>query len=83
MNARTGWMRAVPILAVGAIGLALTVKANSQVQTTKEEQVVGAATRQVSVEHAEVLAVEGNHVILRMENGTIRDVANVPANERV
>jgi LPXTG-motif cell wall-anchored protein len=82
MNARTGWMRAVPILAVGAIGLAFTVQVSAQVQTNKEEQSGGAATRQVKVERAEVLSVYGNDLILKMEDGTIRHMANVSESAR-
>jgi len=82
MNTRSGWMRAVMILAAGAIGLASTVGVKAQVQTTKEEK-AGAPTRQVKVERAEVLSVEGNDLFVKMEDGSIRHVANVPESSRV
>ena len=81
MSARTRWMRTAMILAVGAIGLAFTVKMSAQVQTNKEEK-VGQATREVKVEHAEVLAVEGNDLFVKMSDGTIRHIANVPESAR-
>lgn len=80
MNARNGWMRTAMILAVGAIGLAFTVKSTGQVQTSTEEK-VGASTRQVKVEHAEVISVQGNNVYVKMDDGTIRHLA-VPEGTR-
>ncbi len=82
MNARNKRMRAVLILAVGAIGLAFTVKVSAQVQTNKEEKAGGEVTRQVKVEKAEVLAVQGNDLILKMDDGSIRHIANVPETAR-
>lgn len=82
MNARTGWMRVTMILAVGAIGLAFTVKMNAQVQSSTEEK-AGQATKQVTVERAEVLSVYGNDVIVKMDDGTIRHISNVPESTRV
>ena len=78
MNARAKWM----ILAVGAVGLAFTVNMSAQVQTTTEER-AGQASHQVKVEHAEVLTVSGNDVILKMDDGTIRHIANVSESARV
>jgi LPXTG-motif cell wall-anchored protein len=83
MNARTEWMRRVTILAVGAIGLAFTVQLSAQVQTTKEEKPGGAVSREVQVDRAVVISVMGNDLIVRMEDGTIRHIANVPESTRV
>jgi hypothetical protein len=82
MNARNEWMRAVMILAVGAIGLAFAVKTSAQVQSSTEEK-AGAATRQVTVERAEVVSVQGRDLIVKMEDGTLRHIANVPESARV
>jgi len=82
MNARTGWMRALMILAVGAIGLAFTVKMSAQVETSKEEKAAGQATREVKVVNAVVVSVQGNDVIVKMDDGTIRHIANVPESAR-
>lgn len=81
MNATTRWMHTVMILAVGAIGLAFTVKVSAQVQTNTEEK-KGQATKEVKVERAEVLSVHGNDLILKMDDGTIRHIANVPDSTR-
>jgi len=70
------------ILAVGAIGLAFTVKSVAQVQTSTQEQ-VGQATKQVTVEKGTVVAVSGNHLIVKMDDGSIRDIPNVPESARV
>jgi hypothetical protein len=70
------------ILAVGAIGLAFAAKTSAQVQSTTEEK-AGAATTQVKVERAEVVSVQGRDLILKMEDGSLRHVANVPESARV
>jgi LPXTG-motif cell wall-anchored protein len=70
------------MLAVGAIGLASTIAVNAQVQTSQQEQ-TGQGTKTVKVENATVLSVEGNDLILKMDDGTIRHVANVPESSRV
>lgn len=77
MNARTGWMRAVMILAVGAIGLAFTAEVAAQVKTSTETT-SGTPTHEVQVVHATVISVQGNDLILRMGDGSIRHIANVP-----
>ena len=82
MNARTEKMRAVMILAVGAIGLAFAVKTGAQVQSTTEEK-AGAATQQVKVDRAEVISVQGRDLILKMEDGSLRHISNVSESARV
>jgi LPXTG-motif cell wall-anchored protein len=81
MNARTKWMRVLMILAVGAIGLAFTVRMSAQVQTTTDTT-HGAATHEVKVVNAEVVAVSGNDLVVKMEDGSIRHIANVPESAR-
>ena len=82
MNARTGTMRVLTILAVGAIGLAFTVRMNAQVQTSTSTT-THASTQQVKVERATVLSVEGNDVFVKMDDGSIRHIANVSESARV
>jgi hypothetical protein len=82
MNAMNGQMRAVMILAVGAIGLAFAVKTSAQVQTSTEER-KGQATQQVQVDRAEVVAVQGRDLIVKMEDGSLRHISNVPESARV
>jgi LPXTG-motif cell wall-anchored protein len=77
MNARTATKRMLTILAVGAIGLAFTVRISAQVQTSSTTE-HKAASHEVKVEHAEVLMVDGNDLVLKMEDGSIRHRADVP-----
>lgn len=82
MSAKNVWMRAVMILTVGAIGLAFTVKSAAQVQSTQQTQ-AGTPTKVVSVESATVLSVEGNDLFVKMADGSIRHIPNVPESARV
>jgi LPXTG-motif cell wall-anchored protein len=81
MNARTGWMRVLMILAVGAIGLAFTARMSAQVQTATDTT-AGASTHEVKVVNATVVAVSGNDVVVKMEDGSLRHIANVPDSAR-
>jgi hypothetical protein len=54
----------------------------AQVQT-KSSTATGQAAREVKVERGEVVYVAGNDVVVRMEDGTIRHVANVPEDARI
>jgi LPXTG-motif cell wall-anchored protein len=76
------WNRTVMILAVGAIGLAFSVKSSAQVQTSTQEK-AGQSSKEVKVDHAEVIAVQGNDLIVKMEDGTLRHLANVPESTRI
>ena len=82
MNSRTGMIRVLLVLAVGAMFLAFAVGVSAQVQTT-ETTTTGHQTHQVSVEHAEVVHVSGNNLVVKMQDGTIRDFTNVPDSARV
>jgi hypothetical protein len=62
--------------------LAFTVGLSAQVQT-QTSTAKGAHTQEVSVEHGEVVYVTGNDLVVKMEDGTIRHVANVPESARV
>jgi len=69
------------ILAAGT-GLALSTMSGAQVQTSTTEK-VGQAARQVKVENAEVLAVQGNDLFVKMGDGTLRHIANVQESTRI
>lgn len=81
MNARNKSMRAVMILAVGAIGLAFTARVAAQVQTSTKTT-SETPTKEVQVLNATVVAVQGNDLVLKMEDGTLRHIANVPESAR-
>jgi hypothetical protein len=82
MNARTATKRMLTILAVGAIGLAFTVRVSAQVQTSTSTE-HKAASHDVKVEHAEVLVVDGNDLVVKMEDGSIRHISDVPESSKV
>ena len=72
----------VYVIAIVAACLLLTDGINAQVQTqtntTKEHPPI-----QTSVERGEVVYVSGNDLVVKMEDGTIRHIANVPESARI
>jgi len=77
MNAKNRWMQAWLVLAVGAICLALALSTYAQVKT-ETTTTSGHAAKEVNVERGEVVSVNGNDVLIKMENGEIRHFPNVP-----
>lgn len=66
----------------GGASLVLALAVGSQVQTsTKVEH--GTPTQSVNVERAEVVYVSGNDLIVKMQDGELRDFPNVPENKTV
>ena len=65
-----------------AIFLAGTTAMTAQVKTSTSTA-EGAATKEVKVERGEVQYVSGNDVWVKMEDGQIRHVANVPESARI
>jgi hypothetical protein len=59
---------------------AIRMCAQVQSKSTTES---GEAVKEVKVERGEVVYASGNDVIIKMEDGTIRDVTNVPENARI
>ena len=78
---RPGKLIRTPILlAVGLLltfTMSMTAQVQSQTTTSKEP-----FTRIVEVEKGEVVYVSGNDLILKMEDGEIRHIANVPESAR-
>jgi len=70
------------MLTVGAVCLALAVSMSAQVQT-QTNTTAHHATVQTTVEHAEVVYVSGNDLVVKMEDGTLRHITNVPESARV
>ena len=70
------------LLAVAVIGMTVALSMSAQVQTQTNTS-AGPATTQTTVEHAEVLLVNGNDLVVKMEDGSIRHIANVPESARV
>jgi hypothetical protein len=82
MNSRTGRTRTRQVLVMGAVSLAFTLSMSAQVQT-KTSTVGEKAAISTQVERGEVVYVSGNDLIVKMEDGTIRHFANVPASAKV
>jgi hypothetical protein len=64
------------------IFLVCVVALNAQVQTEKT-MTQGPATHSTTVERAEVILVNGNDLVVKMEDGQIRHIANVSESTRV
>jgi len=78
---RTVTHRLLAVVA-GILFLASAVVMNAQVQTqTTTSQ--GEVSKQATVERGEVVLVDGNDLIVKMEDGQIRHFANVPESFRV
>jgi RNase P/RNase MRP subunit p29 len=71
------------VLAVGTICLAFAVSMSAQVQTETSTIPGGKASKEVQVEHGEVVLVQGNDLVVKMEDGSIRHIANVPESARI
>ena len=82
MKSRNTWTRLFLVLAVGAVCLAFAVSVSAQVQTQTNTS-SGQATHEVKVERGEVVYVSGNDLVVRMEDGTIRHIPNVPESAKV
>ncbi len=77
MKSRNCWRRSGLVLAIGAVGIVFALSAAAQVQKTTSIQ-PGHSSEVVRVDRGEVLAVEGNDLIVRMEDGSIRHFENIP-----
>lgn len=73
----TSRMIARGLLAGGALCVAFSLPAAAQVQST-ETVAHGEPTKQVTVQRGEVVYVSGNDVIIKGEDGALRDFFNVP-----
>ena len=82
MNPRTGWMRVLLVLAVGAIILAFAVSMSAQVQTTTSTT-SGAASKSTKVIKGEIVYINGRDVIVKLDDGTLRHFNNVPPSTKV
>jgi len=71
------------LLAAMAVFLACAVSLSAQVQTTTSSAAAGASSKEVTVERGEVVLVSGNDLVVKMEDGSIRHLANVSESARV
>jgi RNase P/RNase MRP subunit p29 len=70
------------LLAVTALCLAFTIGLYAQVKT-KTSTAADQSTTEVQVERGEVVRVDGNALMVKMEDGSIRHFNNVPESARV
>jgi len=61
----------------GFLCIVFAMSGSAQIHT-KTTNTTGIATHRVKVDRAEVVLVSGNDLVLRMEDGTIRHIENVP-----
>jgi len=82
MNLATGRARLWQVLAVGAMWAALAWSMSAQVKTETNTS-SGKSSHEVTVERGEVVLVNGNDLVVKMEDGSIRHFPNVPESARV
>jgi hypothetical protein len=82
MKSRSSWSKTGLVLAVGAFCAAFTLSASAQVQT-QTTTTHGTPSKEVRVEHGEVMAVEGNDLFVKMEDGSIRHFPNISETARI
>jgi LPXTG-motif cell wall-anchored protein len=66
------------LLGAAALCFGFAVFANAQVSTEKSVTPQGAPTTTVKVERGTIVYVNGNDVVIKAEDGTLRDFNNVP-----
>jgi hypothetical protein len=77
MKSSNNWMRSGLVSATGTVCIAFALSAKAQVETTTTTT-AGQSSQAVKVDRGEVLAVEGNDLIVRMADGSIRHFENIP-----
>lgn len=82
MNSRTARTRMSLVLGAGALCLALALNMNAQVQTTTSTA-ADKASVVTKVERGEIAYVDGNNVVVKMEDGSLRHFDNVPESARI
>jgi len=71
------------VLVVVGLSMAFALSVSAQVQTQTTTTTSGEATHEVKVDNAEVVYVNGNDVVLKMENGTFEDLRNVAQGTKI
>ena len=82
MNSRTARTRMSLVLGAGALCLALALNMNAQVQTTTSTA-ADKASVVTKVEKGEIAYIDGNNVVVKMEDGSLRHFDNVPDSARI
>jgi LPXTG-motif cell wall-anchored protein len=82
MKSDSSWSANALVLAAVTFSLAFCMGTNAQVKT-ETSATHGSPTKEVKVEHAEVLLVEGNDLFVKMEDGSIRHFPNIPDSDQI
>ena len=82
MKSGSGWLKAGLVLAVGTICIVFAGSSFGQVQTQKTTA-AGQATKEVQVERGEVVIVNDDDLVVKMEDGSVRHFSNVPKSAKV
>ncbi len=82
MTLEFGRATRVAVLPAAMLFLAFVLNVNAQVQTTTSTT-SGQSTQEVSVERGEVVHVSGNDVVVKMEDGSLRDFHHVSEGAKV
>ena len=83
MTSKTTWKPMLHVLAVGMIISLLFVQSMSAQVQTQTSTTSHPATVETRVERGEIVYLNGNEMIVKMEDGSLRDFANVPDSARV
>jgi len=81
MNSTTGTTRVWVALRVAVMCFAFAVSMSAQVKTHTTTS-TGQAVHEITVERGEVVYVSGNDLMVKMEDGSLRDFHNVPESAR-
>jgi hypothetical protein len=81
MNAKTRWTNTWLVLVVAGVWLAFTLSMTAQVKSSTSETSHEAAV-ETSVARGEVVHVSGNDLVVKMEDGTLKHINNVPESAR-
>ncbi len=81
MKSSNSWMNSGLVLALETVCIVFALNA-AQVETTKSIQ-PGQSSEVVRVDRGEVLALQGNDLIVRMEDGSVRHFENIPESAKV
>jgi hypothetical protein len=76
------WTRSALLLAAATICVSFAGSTRAQVETTTTTT-KGQATKTATVERGTVVLVQGNDLVVKMDDGTIRHFPNVPENAKV
>ena len=82
MSATSSWNKMGLVLAAGTICLVFAVSSSAQVQT-QTTTTAGTASKTVQVERGQVVLVDGNDLMVKMEDGTIQHFPNIPDSARI